>query len=134
MPVFPDLGREVSANDNQARVVVFETVELSVRIGVYDGERLAPQRVRVSLELLVKPKVADPDDRIGNVLDYDRIHAGLVALAEGPHIDLQETLAERIAALCLEPDEVAAVRVFVSKPDAYPDCESVGIRIVRTRG
>ena len=127
LPDLADLGAD------GARVLVFEDIELSLRIGVYAAEKRAPQRVRISAELLVLPAVAEPDDRIENVLDYDAIHRAIAGLADEPHVELQETLAERVAAICLQPAEVAAVAVYVRKLDAYPDCASVGVRIVRRR-
>ena len=72
-------------------------------------------------------------DDLAEVVDYDAIHRDIAALAEDPHVELQETLAERVAALCLRPRDVAAVEVYVRKVDVYPDCRSVGIRVLRTR-
>lgn len=116
-----------------SRVIVFEDLELSLRIGVYEAEKHAPQRVRISAELLVVP--ADPrhDDRIDKVVDYAAIHDAILDLATRPHMELQERLADEVARICLAPEEVSAVRVYVRKLDAYADCRSVGIRIVRTR-
>jgi dihydroneopterin aldolase len=133
MKTFPELRDALSSNDNSARVLVFEDIELPLRIGVYPQEKLAPQRVRISVELLVLPQTPDHSDRIDNVVDYDRIHGAILRLAERPHIELQETLADEIARLCFDSPEAAAVQVYVRKLDVYNDCKSVGIRIVRTR-
>jgi dihydroneopterin aldolase len=133
MSVFPDLRGSLSSNDNEARVLVFEDVDLPIRIGVYPQEKLAPQRVRISVELLVLPSRTQHGDRIENVVDYDRIHGAILELAERPHIELQESLADEVARICFEQAEVAAVQVYVRKLDVYSDCRSVGVRIVRTR-
>ncbi len=133
MSRFPDLCGDLSSNDNRARVLVFEDLELPIRIGVYPQEKTAPQRVRISVELLVLPALGRHDDRIENVVDYDRIHRRIVSLADRPHIELQESLADEVARICFDHDEVAAVQVYVRKLDVYSDCKSVGIRILRTR-
>ncbi|WP_165359535.1 dihydroneopterin aldolase [Lichenibacterium minor] len=133
MSSFPSLRAALLSNDEAARVIVFEDIELQVRIGAYESERHAPQRVRVSAELLVVPAAPLGADRLAEVVDYDAIHRDIAALAGAPHVDLQETLAERVAALCLKPRDVAAVEVYVRKVDVYPDCRSVGIRVLRTR-
>ena len=133
MSHFPDLHGDLSGNDNQARVLVFEDIELPIRIGVYPQEKLAPQRVRISVELLVLPTRTQHADRIDNVVDYDGLHRALVGLADRPHVELQESLADEVVRICFEQDEVAAVQVYVRKLDVYGDCKSVGIRIVRTR-
>jgi dihydroneopterin aldolase len=47
------------------------------------------------------------------------------------HVQLIETLAERIAEVALEDRRVAGVRVRVEKLDVYADAASVGIEIER---
>ena len=133
MNAFPDLHGDLRRNDNGARVLVFEDVELPIRIGVYAHEKGAPQRVSISIELLVVPTNAEHGDRIDQVVDYDRIHGAVLGLADHPHVELQETLADEVVRICFEHPEVAAARVYVRKLDVYADCKSVGIRIVRTR-
>lgn len=133
MSPIPNLRTTLASIDNTARVIVFETIELALRIGAYASEKLASQRVLISVEMLVRPERAPSSDRLADVVDYDAIHRKIVKLAEAPHVELQETLAESVARICLGPREVAAVEVYVRKIEAYPDCGSVGIRILRVR-
>ena len=49
------------------------------------------------------------------------------------HIHLQETLCDSIAAHLLAHDAVRAVRVRTEKPDAYPDCDAVGVEVFRIK-
>jgi len=49
------------------------------------------------------------------------------------HVNLVETLAERIAGDCLADARVAAVRVRIEKPDVIANAQAVGVEIVRTR-
>ena len=132
MSSFPRLDA-LTTIDNRARVIVFENLELRVRIGAYAAEKLAAQRVRISVELLVVPPIALASDHLDEVVNYDTIHGAIAALADAPHVELQETLAEAVARICLAPPDVVAVEVYVRKVDIYPDCDSVGIRILRTR-
>lgn len=132
MSSFPRL-EALTAVDNRARVIVFENLDLQIRIGAYAAEKLAAQRVRISVEMLVVPPVALASDRLDQVVNYDTIHGAIMALADASHVELQETLAETVARICLEPPDVVAVEVYVRKVDVYPDCDSVGIRILRTR-
>ena len=133
MSPFPSLRAALLSNDEAARVIVFEDLALAVRIGAHEAERHGPQRVLVSAELLVVPAAPLGTDDLAEVVDYDAIKRDIAALAEAPHVDLQETLAERVAQLCLKPRDVAAVEVYLRKIDVYPECRSVGIRILRTR-
>ena len=133
MSPFPPRLDALIAVDNRARVIVFENLDLAIRIGAYASEKLAPQRVRLSIEMLVVPPVVLASDHLEEVVNYDTIHGAIMALADAPHVELQETLAETVARICLAPPDVAAVEVYVRKVDVYPDCDSVGIRILRTR-
>jgi len=104
---------------------------LSCSIGIYEYERQHPQRVRINVEL----DVADPGDFAGGefakVLNYEMIVEGAKAIVAGGHIDLVETLAERIAALCLDDPRAVSVTVAVDKLDVYSEAEAVGVSIVR---
>ena len=112
-------------------LIVIRDLVLRFRIGVYEQERLRPQRIRLNLVLEVDGSEADDD--IAKVLSYDEIISGVKALAEGEHINLVETLAERVAELCFAHPNVAAVHVGVEKLDIHAQTESVGVEIRRRR-
>ena len=112
-------------------LIVIRDLVLRFRIGVYEQERLRPQRIRLNLVLEVDGSEADDD--IAKVLSYDEIISGVKALAEGEHINLVETLAERVAELCFAHPNVAAVQVAVEKLDIHAQTESVGVEIRRRR-
>ena len=133
MSLLPSLRSAIEENDETARTIVFEDIELALRIGAYEAEMHAPQRVLLSAELLVLPGAPLAGDDLAEVVNYDAIHRAIMTLADAPHVMLQETLAERVAQICLTPPTVAAVEVYVRKVEVYADCRSVGIRIVRTR-
>jgi len=67
------------------------------------------------------------------VLNYETIVDGIKALADGKHINLVESLADRIAELCLADPRVRAARVMVEKLDIYAEAASVGVMIERRR-
>lgn len=100
-------------------------------IGIHPFERAEPQRVLVDVDLYLYPHAQDPQEDIARVLDYDFLREGIRALTVGRHFNLQETLVEEIVALCLARPEVRGVRVSTEKPDVYPDCEAVGVEVVR---
>jgi 7,8-dihydroneopterin aldolase/epimerase/oxygenase len=112
------------------RVFVRDLV-LPFNIGIYEYEHQAPQRVRINADLLVESMSADDDFR--SVLNYETIVEGVRLLSKGEHIDLAETLAERIMDLCLADPRVLAARVSVEKLDVYPEAESVGVVLRRRR-
>jgi len=104
---------------------------LPFHIGIYPYEHNAPQRVRINAELLVESAVADDD--FARVVNYETLVNGVRELARGEHINLVETLGERIIDLAMADPRVLAVRVSIEKLDVYPDAESVGVVLKRRR-
>jgi dihydroneopterin aldolase len=88
--------------------------------------------VRVNVELAVADDGA-AEDSIRNVVSYEDIVRVVRRLVEGDHINLVETLAERIAAALLKDRRVNAARVRVEKLDVFADAGSVGVEIERRR-
>ena len=106
---------------------------LPASIGVYDREKNAPQRVRINVELEVAEAGRPLGDDIANVLSYEDIVGGIRAIIGRGHINLVETLADEIAAMCLDDGRVAQARIGVDKLDVEPDAAAVGIEIERSR-
>ena len=102
-----------------------------MRLGIHPHEAV-PQRVRVDVAMTVVYAAPPGADAIAEVLDYDFVREGIAALASGEGFALQETLVERIAALCLADRRVREVRVRSTKLDVYPDAR-VGCEVVRNR-
>ncbi|CAO3408779.1 dihydroneopterin aldolase [Azospirillum largimobile] len=110
-----------------------ENVVLPCRIGVFDYERDAPQRVRIDLLLQVRQDGAQFSDDIGDVLSYDDLLSGLKRILMDEHTNLVEMLAEKIARMCLAHEQVQSARVSVAKLDIYDGVAVPGIRLERTR-
>ncbi|MGE5146156.1 MAG: dihydroneopterin aldolase [Candidatus Eiseniibacteriota bacterium] len=115
----------------RVRQVFVRDLVVPCRIGAYHHERGAPQRVRVNVNLAVLEGDAPIDDQLVNVVSYEKIVEGVRRIAQSGHINLVETLAERIAALSLSDPRVRTVRVRVEKLDVFPDAGSVGVEIER---
>lgn len=117
-----------------ARRIIVDGFELAGSVGVYEHERQARQPLVVSLNLWVVDDYDGRSDRLGDVYDYDVAIDAIRTSVESGHINLLETLAERIAQACLEDERVLAVDVRVDKPAVLPACRSIGIEIHRVRG
>ncbi len=131
----PTSDRRDSADVAQGlRQVFIRDLVLPCNIGVHRHERDAPQRVRINLDLAVEEDGAPIHDAIANVVCYEDIATGTRAIVGGGHINLVETLAERLADFCLKDVRVATVRVRIEKLDVFADAASVGVEILRRRG
>jgi dihydroneopterin aldolase len=100
-------------------------------IGVHAHEKGRRQRVRINLDLDVEEGAGPREDRIAEVVDYEDIVVRLRKLVIADHVNLVETLAERIAQLCLTDRRVRRARVRVEKLDVFADLASVGVEIER---
>lgn len=105
---------------------------LAAKIGVHPHEKVRPPRLRVTVELDMAGDLPRRDE-LADAVDYERVIAGIRALAVARHINLVETFADAVAQLCLTNARVVAAHVSVEKLDVYPDVESVGVTLERRR-
>lgn len=116
------------------RRIFLRNVTLPANIGIHDFERAGAQRIVVNIDVFVALVDTTPvDDRIGEVFDYDVIHAAIRKRLALGHINLQETLCDDLVHGLLAEPGVRAVRVSTEKPDVYPDCDGVGVEVFRFR-
>jgi dihydroneopterin aldolase len=103
--------------------------------GVYPRERVEGQTFIVDVALGVDTRTAARTDDLAATADYGTISEKIVAMIEGEPVNLIETLAQRIADVCLADPAVRAVEVTVHKPDApiTVPFDDVSIVISRTR-
>jgi dihydroneopterin aldolase len=112
--------------------VLVRDLVLSARIGVYQHEKLGTQRVRINLDLICTENPAINDD-LNNVVNYAELVAQIRAIVDAGHINLVETLADRVAQACLEDRRVQTAKVRIEKLDVFQEAESVGVEIERAR-
>jgi len=109
-------------------------LELAAELGVHAHERGRRQRVRLNLALTVLDEADALEDRYENVVCYDEVISAVRRLVAEGHVNLVETLAERIAALCLADPRVKAAQVRLEKLEVYADAAGVGVEIERFQG
>lgn len=86
--------------------------------GVLESEKTLPQPFAVDVELEVDLAPAGASDDLTESVSYADVARDVLAVLQGPSVDLLETLAARIASACLERPLVEAVTVAVHKPHA----------------
>jgi 7,8-dihydroneopterin aldolase/epimerase/oxygenase len=110
-------------------VVLIRDLELLARIGVHGHEQGKLQPVRINVALTAEMDAGG--DRLENAVDYEAVAEKIRALVAAGHINLAETLAERIAAACFEDKRVRHARIRVEKLHALPGAEAAGVEIER---
>jgi 7,8-dihydroneopterin aldolase/epimerase/oxygenase len=111
--------------------IFIRDLEMIASVGVHQFEKVKPQRIRVSIDLVVGPRSPDATDTVDTVLSYENVVKAVRAIVATGHFHLIETLAEHIAAECLNHYTVVSAKVKVEKPDIFPDAATVGIEIER---
>ena len=114
------------------RHVFIRNLELPAQIGVHHHEVGKVQPVRINVDLGVED-LFDLGDSLAKVVDYGVIEGKIRAILAEGHLNLVETLAERIASACFEDARVKTARVRVEKLHALSAAESAGVEIERTR-
>jgi dihydroneopterin aldolase len=104
------------------------------RHGCLPAERELGQEFIVDVILGLDLHPAAVDDDLSRTVDYGMLAGRLVDVVQGEPVNLLETLAERLAAVCLDDERVEEVEVTVHKPSApvpHP-FEDVSVKIFRT--
>lgn len=118
------------AEQGLTRVFIRDLV-LPGLIGIYAHEHKKTQRVRFNLELQVRLPEGGPDDsEPRQVVSYEIVVKRIKRLLAQGHVNLVETLAERVAELALKDRRVVKARVRVEKLDVFKGA-AVGVEIER---
>jgi FolB domain-containing protein len=113
--------------------ILIKDLMLRCVLGLSEEERREKQDVLINLVLWTDLRPAAASDSIENAVDYSALKKRIITLVEGSQYHLAETLADRIASLCLEEIAVQQVQVTVEKPTALRFAHSVGVEIIRRR-
>jgi 7,8-dihydroneopterin aldolase/epimerase/oxygenase len=103
--------------------------------GVCEFEKREGQTFVIDLVLGIDTAPAAASDDLQDTVDYGSLVTSVKAAVEKDPVDLIETLAQRIAGVCLLGDRVEWARVTVHKPDAPIDAtfSDVALTITRNR-
>jgi 7,8-dihydroneopterin aldolase/epimerase/oxygenase len=101
--------------------------------GVLDFERREGQIFRVDLVLGMDTRPAARSDDLQDTVDYGTLVAAVKKVVENDPVDLIETLAQRIADVCLSDGRVQWTEVTVHKPDAPIQATFTDVALTITR-
>lgn len=88
------------------------------RHGVYDFEREQGQDFVVDVVLEIDTRPAATSDDVADTVHYGELATNLAQVVGGEPVNLLETLAARLADVCLADKRVLAADVTVHKPQA----------------
>ena len=101
--------------------------------GVLPVERAQGQDFLVDVLLELDLRGAAASDDVGDTVHYGELAQRLAAVVEGEPVDLIETLAQRLAEVCLAYPLVERATVTVHKPDAPIPLEFADVSVTLVR-
>jgi len=118
----------MTQNVGPADIIFVGDLVLPCSVGIHSEEQNGQQRVRFSVDIAVDRGATR--GRRSPVVCYDSIIGAIQEVVDAGHINLMETLAERVAAQCLELVGSQVVTVRVEKLDRVPGA-ALGVEITR---
>lgn len=100
-------------------------------VGIYPEERREKQDVILNITLFADLRRACRSDEIEDTVDYKRVKKRVLAMVQNSEFLLVERLAQAVADLCLEDQQIQQVEVTVDKPGALRFARSVAVSIHR---
>lgn len=109
-------------------------LQVQASIGVHPHEYEQTQPVIIDIELDMGDMPPPKDDRLAETLDYGIVAENAERIALAAHVQLVETLADRIAEWALDADaRVQACAVRIAKPQALIKADFAGVEVIRRR-
>lgn len=115
--------------------IVLRGLRVFGRHGVLAHERADGQDFIIDATLEIDTRPAAASDDLRDTVDYGDLAQRLATVVSGPPVDLIETLAARLAEVCLRDLRVLSATVTVHKPSAPIPLTfgDVGVTIMRGR-
>lgn len=104
-------------------------------IGIFPHERKNKQDILLNITLECEPFLAAAaSDHIDDAVDYKSLTKKIISAIEPSEFQLIETMADRVAQLCLaHSGSVLEAVVCVDKPGALRFARSVAVEVTRRR-
>lgn len=117
-------------NDKYVRIIIRD-LETSVRVGIYESEKMAPQPIHLDVDLWSSKKM--PLNSLDDFIDYDPIRNLVCNIwPSRPHTELLETLAQEVVEFSFTDERISAVRVRITKPH-LKNTRKAGVELFHSR-
>ena len=115
--------------------IQLQNISINSILGCYPEERNVRRPVKLFVTLYTDIRKAAASGELSDAIDYDKLTQEIIDFSEASSYNLIESLAEKLAEICLEKaPAAAAVDITVSKPHPRAHLEQVSITIHRERG
>lgn len=124
-------GRSLATSAQPCDRLLLRDYIAEVEIGAFQKERGQKQRLMFNVVVEIFPVENPIKDDVDRVLSYDRLIEAISNELTCEHINLLETLAERVAGRILTEPQVLRVFIRIEKLDIGP--YKLGVEIVRDK-
>ena len=105
------------------RKIFINNLILIASIGVYEKEKKNKQKIIVNLEILLTNDTEPKSDNLQQTQDYSQFRKCVTDIVQSEHFDLLEILTKKIYAVISKKEFVLGVKINISKPDIFDNCE-----------
>ena len=123
----------ISAALDPSTFAIINELTLDAFIGIHDFEKKKKQKIAISLSLEVNDNISGIEHKIENFVSYEHIVADIKSILKSGHVDLLETLGEKIVDLCFTDERVMTIKLKLEKLEVFKETRSVGIEIFRKK-
>ena len=111
--------------------IYIEGLEVFALIGVYDWERIAPQRLVVDVALFYDLSQAAQSDKVADTVNYAEVANSIELVAKASQFELIEALANAMIEAIFAQFCVAKICLKLSKPDILANATNVAVELTR---
>ena len=124
-------GQKITLPDTR---IFMRGLRVEAFIGVHPHEYERQQPIVIDVELDMTGMALPKEDRLHETLDYAMVAENARRIALDTHVQLVETLADKIANWALAADpRVTAAAVRIAKPRALDMADEAGVEVIKRR-
>ena len=117
-----DYNKDISMKIRNRKILINNLI-MQASLGVYETEKQNKQRIIVNVELLLSNDTEPKQDNLEATQDYSQFRKCLIDIIESQHFQLLEVLVGKVYSTLMRNSYVIGVKVKISKPDIFNDCE-----------
>ena len=105
------------------RKIFINNLIIQASVGVYEQEKKNKQKIIVNVQLLLSNDSEPKLDNLESTQDYSQFRKCIIDIIQSQHFHLLEVLVEKIHSTLMVNSYVIGVKVNISKPNIFNDCE-----------
>jgi dihydroneopterin aldolase len=105
------------------RKIFINNFELMASVGVYEVEKEQKQKIIIDLEIYLTNDSETKTDELNQTQDYSQFRTLVKDIINSRHFQLLEILTDKIYKEIIKNEFVLGVKVKITKPDIFYDCE-----------